>query len=162
MYPSEMKKALIRMTLVVGLLMVTGIVTAVSAQTVSGSIGNGTVKRGGSAVGRVVLSIPGELHVNSNNPRSKYAIPTTVKVTSSGAKVGAVRYPAGKTKKFGFSETPINVYEGSPVFTFNVAVPASFKGEVVTVKASVRYQACNDEVCFPPRTREVTLTARVK
>lgn len=135
---------------------------AAFGQGVSGSIGKGSVKRGSSAVGRVVLSIPGELHVNSNNPRSKYAIPTTVRVTSADAVVGSVRFPAGKTKKFSFSETPINVYEGTVAFTFRVRVPASFKGDTVRVRAAVRYQACNDEVCFPPRTREVTLTARVR
>lgn len=157
-----MGKASLRTVFLIAFIVSVTAVSEIAAQTVSGSIGNGTIKRGGSAVGRVVLSIPSDLHVNSNNPKSRYAIPTTVKVTSANAKAGAVRYPAGKTKKFGFSETPINVYEGAPVFTFNVTVPSSFKGETVTVKASVRYQACNDEVCFPPRTREVTLTARVR
>jgi hypothetical protein len=61
---------------------------------VSGSIG--TVKRGGSTKGTVVLSIPGGLHVNSSRPNSEYAIPTTVKVSAAGAKVGAVNYPARK------------------------------------------------------------------
>jgi thiol:disulfide interchange protein DsbD len=140
--------------------LVAGALSDVSAQTVSGSLG--TVPKGGSATGRVTLAIPSDLHVNSNNPNSKYAIPTSVKVTSSEARLGAVRYPAGKTKKFAFSETPINVYEGQVTFTFSVSVPASFKGDTVNVKALVRYQACNDEVCFPPRTREVTLTAKVK
>lgn len=157
-----MNTAIVRILISVVFIIAAATFSDISAQTVSGSIGNGTIKRGGSTVGRIVLTIPGDLHVNSNNPRSKYAIPTTVKVTSGDAKVGAVRYPAGKTKKFGFSETPINVYEGAPVFSFNVTVPTSFRGEVVTVKASVRYQACNDEVCFPPRTREITLTARVR
>ncbi|HLM60518.1 MAG TPA: hypothetical protein VK308_06935 [Pyrinomonadaceae bacterium] len=40
-----------------------------NAQTVSGSIG--TVKRGGSTKGTVVLSIPGGLHVNSSRPNSE-------------------------------------------------------------------------------------------
>jgi DsbC/DsbD-like thiol-disulfide interchange protein len=134
----------------------------VSAQTVSGSIGDGTIRRGGTAKGAIILTIPGDLHVNSNTPDSKYAIPTTVRLSGTGIRLGAVSYPKGKKKKFSFSETPINVYEGKVEFPFDVTVPSSFKGDTVEVKASVRYQACNDEVCFPPRTREVVMTVRVR
>ena len=131
-----------------------------NAQTVGGSIGTG--KRGGSTKGTVVLSIPGGLHVNSSRPNSEYAIPTTVKVSAAGAKVGAVNYPRGKNRKFSFSEDTINVYEGNTTFGFNVSVPANFKGNVVKVRAVVRYQACTDEVCYPPKSKEITLTAKVQ
>lgn len=136
-----------------------GLVEA-DAQTISGSIG--TVKRGGSAKGTILMSIPGGLHVNSNRPNSQYAIPTVVKVSAVGAKVGAVSYPRGKNRKFGFSEDTINVYEGRTSFGFNLTVPANFKGNVVKVRAVVRYQACTDEVCYPPKSKEVTLTAKVQ
>ena len=131
-----------------------------NAQTVSGSIG--TVKRGGSVRGNVVLSVPGGLHVNSSRPNSEYAIPTSVKVSATGAKVGAVSYPRGKNRKFSFSEDTINVYEGRTTFGFNLSVPANFKGNVVKVRAVVRYQACTDEVCYAPKSKEVTLTAKVQ
>ena len=130
-----------------------------NAQTFSGSIG--TIKRGGSAKGTIVMSVPGGLHVNSSRPNSEYAIPTVVKVSATGAKVGAVGYPGGKTRKFGFSEDNINVYEGRTAFNFNVSVPANFKGNVVKVRAVVRYQACTNEVCYPPKSKEITLTAKV-
>ena len=131
-----------------------------SAQTVSGSIG--TVARGGSVKGTVSLSIPGGLHVNSNRPNSQYAIPTSIRVSAVGAKTGAVTYPRGRNRKFQFSEDTLNVYEGTVSFSFNLTVPASFKGNTVKVRAVVRYQACTDEVCYPPRSKEVTLTARVR
>ena len=133
-----------------------------AAQTVTGSIGNGTVARGGSARGVIVMDIPGGLHVNSNNPASKYAIPTTVRVTTTGARVSAVRYPAGKNRKFQFSENLINVYEGRVTFPFTVTVPKGFSGNTIRVRALVRYQACTDEVCYPPKTQDITLTARVR
>jgi DsbC/DsbD-like thiol-disulfide interchange protein len=136
----------------------------VNAQSVNGSIGNGTIKRGGSARASIVLNIPGGLHANSNRPNSEYAIPTrvTVKGGGEGVRVGAVSYPRGVNRKFGFSEGAINVYENRAVFGFNVAVPANFKGDTVRVRAVVSYQTCNDEVCFPPKKQEVTLTAKVR
>lgn len=132
------------------------------AQTVSGSIGKGTISRGTTARGSIVLDIPGGLHVNSNSPNSKYAIPTVVKVSASGVKLGGVSYPRGKNRKFSFSDDTINVYEGRTVFGFNVTVPKGFKGNTVRVRATVRYQACTDEVCYAPKTKEITLTARVR
>lgn len=131
------------------------------AQSVSGSIGNGTVERGKSARGSVVLSIPGGLKANSNRPGSEYAIPTTVNVSGRGFTVSRVTYPRGKNKKFSFSENAINVYEGRVAFPFTVTVPAGYKGDTIRVNASVRYQACTDEVCYPPKTKQVTLTAKV-
>ena len=153
-----MKKLLFGIFLSIAFLAVSSVNT--NAQTVSGSIG--TVKRGGSTKGTVVLSIPGGLHVNSNRPNSEYAIPTSVRVSATGAKVSGVSYPRGKNRKFSFSEDTINVYEGRTTFSFNLSVPANFKGNTVRVRVVVRSQACTDEVCYAPKTKEITLTARVQ
>jgi len=131
-----------------------------TAQTVSGSIKNAS--KGRTARGYVVLSIPKGLHVNSYRPKSEYAIPTRVSVSAAGAKAFGVTYPAGKMRKFSFSETPISVYEGRAVFGFKVTVPKGFRGRYLTVKATVRYQACTDEVCYSPKTKTVNLRARVR
>ncbi len=134
----------------------------VNGQSVSGSIANGTVTRGKTVRGTITLSIPGGLHVNSSRPNSEYAIPTTVRVSSSsGVKLGAVTYPRGRNRKFSFSEDSINVYEGRVSFWLNVTVPETFRGNTVRINATVRSQACTDEVCYPPKTKRVTLTARV-
>lgn len=132
------------------------------AQEVSGSISGGTVQKGKSARGTVVLSIPSGLHVNSNRPGNRYQIPTTVRLSSAGARVVGPTYPRGVNRKFQFSDTVINVYEGTVRFPFTVTVPAGFRGNTVSVRAVVRYQACTDEVCYPPRNKEITMTARVR
>ncbi len=135
--------------------------TSISAQSVNGSIGNGTATRGKATRATVVLSIPGGLHANSNRPGSEYAIPTTVRATAKGVKIGAVSYPRGHNRKFGFSENTINVYEGRANFGFNVTVPANYSGSSVKINVTVKYQTCNDEVCYPPKSKQITLTARV-
>jgi len=135
-------------------------VAETNAQTISGSIP--AVKRGGSTRGTIVMSIPGGLHVNSNRPNSEYAIPTSVRVSGAGLKFSAVSYPRGKNRKFEFSEGTINVYEGRVTFSFNVTVPANYKGNTIRVRVVVKSQACTDEVCYPPKSKEMTLTANVK
>lgn len=139
-----------------------GAASSAMAQTVTGSIANGSVTRGKAARATVVLNIPAGLHVNSANPNSEYAIPTKVKATSNNARIGSVSYPRGKNRKFSFSESTINVYEGRAAFGFNVTVPAGFKGNSISIRVAVKYQACTEEVCYPPKTKEITLTARVK
>lgn len=138
-----------------------GAISSASGQTVSGSIANGSVSRGSTVKATVVLSLPAGLHANSNRPGSEYAIPTTVRVSAPGIKVGAVIYPRGRDRKFDFSPETINVYEGRTSFSFSVAVPQNYRGSSIRVTAAVKYQACTNEVCYPPKSKQVMLTARV-
>jgi DsbC/DsbD-like thiol-disulfide interchange protein len=134
-----------------------------SAQTVTGSISKGAVKRGVTARGSIVLSLPNELHVNSNRPGSEYLIPTEINLSSKrGVRVGRVKYPRGHDRKFQFTTKILNVYEGRTVFPFTVTVPTNYRGRSITVRANVEFQACTDEVCYPPRKEVVTMTARVR
>ena len=135
-----------------------GLCTA-NAQTVTGSIGNGTFTPGKALKAKIVLSLPGGLHVNSRYPGSEYAIPTTVQASGKGLRIGAVSYPRGHNRKFEFSENTLNVYEGRTSFTFNVTVPANYTGKTIRVNVSIKYQACTNEVCYPPKTKQITLTA---
>jgi thiol:disulfide interchange protein len=139
-----------------------GAAMSAKAQSVTGSIGNGTVAKGVASRATVVLSIPGGLHVNSNRPNGEYQIPTTVRASGNGVRIGSVTYPRGRNRKFSFSETSLNVYEGRATFNFNVTVPATFKGSSVSVRVAVKYQACTNEVCYPPKTKDITLTAKVR
>lgn len=138
------------------------LVSAASGQTVTGSITGGTVEKGKAARGSVVLTIPGGLHVNSSRPGNRYQIPTAIRLSAAGARVSGPTYPRGINRKFQFSDETINVYEGTVRFPFTVTIPAGFRGSTVSVRAVVKYQACTDEVCYAPRSKEITMTARVR
>lgn len=157
-----MKKYFFTAILSLAFVLIAGNLVETNAQTVGVSGSIGTVKRGGSVRGNVVLNIPGGLHVNSNRPNSEYAIPTTVRLSAKGGKVSGAIYPRGKNRRFSFSDEVINVYEGRTVIGFNLNVPANYRGSTVNVRAVVRYQACTDEVCYSPRTETINLTARVR
>lgn len=155
-----MKKSFYAAVLSLAFIFLIGV--SANAQTVPVRGNLGAVTRGGTTRGSIVLAIPGGLHVNSNRPNSQYAIPTSVRLSSTGAKVGGAIYPRGRNRKFPFSEDTLNVYEGRTTINFNVTVPKNFRGNSITVRAVVRYQACTDEVCYSPKTETVNLTARVK
>ena len=137
-------------------------VISIGAQTVSGTLSEEIVSRGSTVKGTIVLTIPEGLHVNSNKPESEYAIPTTIRISGVGLAPAAIEYPAGINRKFQFSESELNVYEGTVTIPFSAAVAKDFRGETLSIRAVVRYQACTDEICYPPKNKEVTITAAVK
>ncbi len=119
-------------------------------------------QQGGTFQAAVVMEIPRGLHVNSNKPLGKYAVPTVVKVDAPrGFRVTPVTYPRGAARSFSFGGAAaerLAVYEEArTIFRFNVSVPANHSLGVETVRVSVRFQSCSDEVCFPPATRELAL-----
>ena len=119
-------------------------------------------QQGSTFQAAIVFDIPEGMHVNSNRPLGKYAIATSVKVEPPrGLRVTPVAYPAGKVRSFKFGddspEERLAVYEGRAIARFNVSVPAGYELGVARVRAVVRFQSCNDEVCFPPATRELDL-----
>lgn len=130
---------------------------------VSGSIAPDKVKKGRTARGTVVLDIPSGLHVQSSKPLDKYLIPTKLEIeTPAGMKVGPITYPRAVMRKLKFSKGAVAVYEGRAVVRFGVTVPANYNGSSGEIKGKLRFQACNDDACFPPVTREVKMWLNVQ
>ena len=130
---------------------------------VSGNLSVDSVRRGRSAVAMVVMDIPSGFHVHSNRPLEKFLIATQLDVEApQGVQVGRVNYPRAIMRSLKFSKKPVAVFEGRAIMRFNVTVPASFGSNSTRVKGKLRYQSCNDELCFPPQTREVWIEVKVK
>ena len=119
-------------------------------------------QKGRTVQAAIVMDIPQGYHVNSNRPLAKYAIPTALKVQGSdGLRVSPVSYPRSNVRRFSFSQEQLAVYEGKAVLRFNVTVPANFNAGDAELRAQLRFQSCNDEACFPPVSREVTMRISV-
>jgi DsbC/DsbD-like thiol-disulfide interchange protein len=130
---------------------------------VSGSIAPDKVKKGRIVKATVVVDIPKGLHVQSNRPLDKYLIATKLDVeTPPGMKVGAISYPRPVMRNLKFSKSAVAVYEGRAMLRFNVTVPANYGGSSGEIKGKLRFQACNDDACFPPITREVKMWLNVE
>lgn len=129
---------------------------------VSGSLSVDPIRRGRSARAVVVMDIPSGFHVHSNRPLEKFLIATQLQVEApKGVRVGSVVYPRALLRSLKFSKSKVAVYEGRTAMRFNVTIPANFDSDWTEVKARLRYQSCNDEVCFPPQTREVKIPIRI-
>jgi len=136
--------------------------TAADVQ-VSGAIKPDKVKKSSTTRGLVVLDIPASLHVQSNKPADKYLVPTKLELEApDGIKIGPVTYPRAIVRKLKFSKTALTVYEGRAFFRFNVTVPANYSGSSGEIRGKIRFQACNEDACFPPLTREVKMLLNVE
>jgi DsbC/DsbD-like thiol-disulfide interchange protein len=93
----------------------------------------------------------------------KFLIPTQLRIDATkGIRVSPVSYPRPVLRNFKFSKSKVSVYEGRATMRFSVMVPANFSSGTTELKAHLRYQSCNDEVCFPPQTRDVSLWLNVQ
>jgi thiol:disulfide interchange protein DsbD len=129
----------------------------------SGSLAPNKVKKGRIARASVVMDIPSGLHVQSSRPLDKFLVATKLDVeTPSGMQVGPVSYPRPLMRKLKFSKGAVAVYEARAVVRFNVTVPANYSGGSGEIRGKLRFQACNDESCFPPVTREVKMWLNVE
>ena len=130
---------------------------------VNGYFSGDTVKRGRAGQGVIVMEIPSGFHVHSNRPLEKFLIATQLQIEApKGVRVGQVVYPRAVLRSLKFSKNKVAVYEGKATMRFKVTVPANFGSDSTEVKARLRYQSCNDELCFPPQTREVKIPIRIK
>jgi hypothetical protein len=110
----------------------------------------------------VVADIPAAYHMNAHKTSDEYLIPTTVTPDlPKGIDQVEISYPPGKLKKFGFSATPLNVYEGRAVIRIKLSASAQAPVGSLDVPLTLRYQACNETTCFPPARAPVTATLKI-
>ena len=130
----------------------------VPPQVVTASVEEVKIDAGGSAETAVRLDIIEGYHVNANPPSDKFYIGTELTAEAQGGITpGKPVYPPALTKKFGFAEKPLAVYEGRAVIKLPLrAATTAAKGRH-TFKARVRVQPCNDEACLQPRTIEAAI-----
>jgi len=119
-----------------------------------------SVAAGKSAVLELRFHVIDGYHVNSHTPKSELLIPTALKLDAAdGVKAGALVYPAGKSYSFSFDPTEkLDVYAGD----FTVKLPVVAAAGEHTVSGTLRYQACDNAACYPPKSLPVQVLFTAK
>ena len=132
----------------------TGHLQAAAPQKVAG-------KRGDAVQVKIPVTIDAGFHVNSNKPSNEYLIPLSLTWTSGGAlQPGAVVYPKPSTEKVG--EEQLSVFTGKFDLIANFKIAASAPAGPGAAAGKLKYQACNSNTCFPPKTIEITAPYQVQ
>ena len=120
------------------------------------------VQAGGELRVALQITLPEGLHTNSNKPRDESLIPITLRVSPPpGVTVREIVYPQATDLEQKGADKPLSVFERS--FTIGVAfsLDAGMAPGEITVPARLRYQACDETMCYLPTTAETGWTVAV-
>jgi thiol:disulfide interchange protein DsbD len=110
----------------------------------------------------VIVDLASPWHVNANPASLPEMIPTTVTWQAPAfVVIENIRYPKGTDTKVDWSEQPVALYTGPIVVFADGRVRDDAPTGPLTIAGSLRYQACNDQVCLPPATIPLTIDTEI-
>ena len=114
-----------------------------------------TVPAGKAARVELHFRVAEGLHINSHAPKDKFLIPTTFTVPAgAGVRLDGAEYPSGEDFALPADpKTRLNVYTGE--FTIEARLTATPGDHLV--QGNLRYQACDNAQCMPPKTITVAI-----
>lgn len=116
------------------------------------------VKPGSEQMVELRFRVDPGYHINSHSPMDDLLIPTTLKFMPGTVKVVGTEYPKGEIIKLLGNGEGLDVYQGEFKVQVRLVAPRGFS----TMTGTVRYQACDNEACFPPKTLAVKLAVTAK
>jgi thiol:disulfide interchange protein len=110
----------------------------------------------------VEATLPETLHVQSDKPRDPSLIPTVLTIEPpAGVTVEGLGYPKAFDFKLETLPEPLLVFGSTFVIGASLTIDATAGPGPIVIPGRLRYQACDDKVCFPPTTAPVEWTLNV-
>jgi hypothetical protein len=120
------------------------------------------VARGGKAPLDISLLVSRGFHVNSNKPNDELLLPTLVHLNPpQGIMILNIQYPVGEQLALPFMGNKLSVYSGIFAVMAEVRIPRSAPLGTQRVHGNVRYQACDNHQCFPPKSTPFEFDVKV-
>jgi len=118
------------------------------------------VPAGKRAVLELHFRVQDGYHVNSHTPKSELLIPTRIELEpADGVKASVPEYPAGKAYSFSFDPSEkLDVYADA----FTVKLPVTASAGAHEVHGALKYQACDQAACYPPKTLPISVIFTAK
>ena len=109
------------------------------------------------------VRLPEHVHVQAHEPRDPSLIPTVLTVEAPpGITVEAITYPPPTELTQAGRRDTLAVLGPDFAIDVRLTVAATAAAGDLAVPAVLRYQACNDAVCFPPARATATWTVHVR
>jgi hypothetical protein len=102
-------------------------------------------------------------HINSNAPKQDYLIPTDLKLDApTDIIVGRITYPPGVETSLPFApDDKLSVYTGAFDLAVSVRPLASVPAGKYSFRGQLKYQACDNAACYPPKKLPVEFEVKV-
>jgi len=123
-----------------------------------------TVAPGHTAQVTLVFKVGGGYHINSHKPLDELLVPTEVKLSPpTEIMISKIAYPQGQELNFPFSpDTKLSVYSGEFKVTAAVRPAQNAPKGTFRVHGDLKFQACTDRQCFPPKKIPVQFDVMVE
>ncbi len=102
-------------------------------------------------------------HINSNRPKQEYLKKTELKLTApTDIIIGKINYLDGVDRSFPFAPNEkLNVYTGDFAVQVTVRPLKTVLPQKYAVHGYLKYQACDNAACYPPKQQPVSFEVRV-
>jgi hypothetical protein len=119
--------------------------------------------QGKAAIVPLTFRVAAGYHVNSNQPKSDYLIPTALKVdATTDIVIGKTTYPDGLDMSFPFNpDEKLNVYTGDFQVEVMVRPLHSVQAGKYAIRGTLKYQACDNKACYPPKNLPVSFDVKI-
>lgn len=122
-----------------------------------------TVVQGQPTAVPLLFRVSGGYHINSNQPKTEFLIPTVLKVeATTDIVIGKITYPEGHDMSFAFDpDEKLNVYTGD--FAVDVSVHPMHTAQTgkYVIRGTLKYQACDNIACYPPKQLPVSFDVKI-
>lgn len=118
--------------------------------------------KGDSAVVKVRAVIPRGWHIQSDAPLDEFLIPTELKTAAEGLRFGKPVFPKPHVKELPALGGKVALFEDTVDIRVTAravkkkADPKVLAAALENAAVSLRYQACNDAQCLPPKEVKAT------
>ena len=100
--------------------------------------------------------------MQSDKPRDPTFIPTVFTIDApAGVTVQGIAYPPASELRQEGLEQPLDVFGSEFAIGAELTVSGAVAPGPLVVPARLRYQACDDKVCYPPTTGAIEFTVQV-
>jgi thiol:disulfide interchange protein DsbD len=117
---------------------------------------------GSSVRAAVQVKLPSTLHVQSNKPRDPSLIPTTLTIDAPpGVRVGEIVFPEASDFTLKGQDEPLAVFGSEFAIGVRFDIAADAATGPIEVPARLRYQACDENLCYAPASATLRWTLNV-
>ena len=101
-------------------------------------------------------------HINSNKPTEEYMIPTRIEWQPSPLKHVSDAFPLADMVALKFEKgKKLSVYQGGRSVKAKFTVPSTGVSGEIEVDGTFRYQACDQNACYPPAKVEIRVPVKI-
>ena len=122
-----------------------------------------SIERGHPSTIELQFRVSRGFHINSNQPKQEYLKKTELHLDApTDIVIGKTTYPDGQEMSFAFAPNEkLSVYSGTFTVAVSVRPLASVLPSKYELRGTLRYQACDNAACYPPKTLPVKFEVKV-